>query len=494
MIPTGTPKCRAFGVPVQSRLNFLSMKVAIVSRTSWLCGALGVSVVLVLVGLIGWTTKSSSQEAVDSSKPLVQPGVQTETISPQAFLAGLPSGRKAADADKVLTNLSARLEKTPSDSVLWAALGDALMQKARETADSAYYTHAERAYRVSLSHSPNDKDGLIGMAWVAGSRHQFESSIDWAEQAIAKRPDDPNPYGLIGDAEMEIGNYDTAGIRYQKMLDIRPDQASYCRGAQWLFVTGDTKQALWLMRKAVEVGGRYTENTAWCIAQMALMHFNIGALLPAEQQVATALQKAPNNYHLLLLDGRIKTARGDNPGAIAALEKAFAVAPQHDVIVALEDRYRSMGQLEKAKEYEALVDVTHKLNQANGVLGDSQLARYWADHDKNLPQALELAEAEYRTRKNVVAVDTLAWCLHKNGRHQEAGQMIQLALKRKTPDAMILFHAGMIHAAVGKRADATQYLFQAVNTNPYFHPTFVKTATDTLAKLSDNAAVKVGAR
>ena len=65
-----------------------------------------------------------------------------------------------------------------------------------------------------------------------------------------------------------------------------------------------------------------------------------------------------------------------------------------------------MGQLEKAKEYEALVDVTHKLNQANGVLGDTQLARYWADHDKNLPQALELAEAEYRTRKNVVAVET----------------------------------------------------------------------------------------
>lgn len=258
MIPTDTPKCRAFGVPVQSRLNFLSIKVAIVSRASWLCGALGVSVVLVLVGLIGWTTRSSSQEAVDSSKPLVQPGVQPETISPQAFLAGLPIGRKAADADKVLANLSARLEKTPSDSALWAALGDALMQKARETADSAYYTHAERAYRVALSHSPHDKDGLIGMAWVAGSRHQFESSIEWAEQAIAKRPDDPNPYGLIGDAEMEIGNYDTAGIRYQKMLDIRPDQASYCRGAQWLFSTGDTKQALWLMRKAVEVGGLET--------------------------------------------------------------------------------------------------------------------------------------------------------------------------------------------------------------------------------------------
>ena len=72
--------------------------------------------------------------------------------------------------------------------------------------------------------------------------------------------------------------------------------------------------------------------------------------------------------------------------------------------------------------------------------------------------------------------------------------MVQIALKRKTPDAMILFHAGMIHAALGKRADATQYLFQAVNTNPYFHPTFVKTATDTLAKLSDNAAVKVGER
>lgn len=401
----------------------------------------------------------------------------------QAFLAALPAGRGPADADKVVARLSARLEASPDDAELWAGLGDALMQKARETADAGYYTHAERAYRTALGVAPALPDALVGMAWVAGGQHEFERSIEWATKAAAARPDDPNPHALLGDAKVEMGDYEAAGKHYQAMLDLRPDQASYCRGAQWLFATGDTRKALWLMRKAVESGGRYTENSAWCIAQMALMHFHTGALLPAEQQVTAALEKAPSNYHLLTVAGRLKTARGQHAAAIALYQKAAAVAPQHDTLVALADLYRLTGQPEKAAEQDALVEATHRLNKANGVRGDSQLARFWADRGRNLPEALSLAEEEYKTRKNVAVADALAWCLLKNGRAADADAIMSQALKHKTPDATLLYHTGMIRAALGRRGEAGKLLYQALSLNPHFHPVDAKTAAAKLAEV-----------
>jgi tetratricopeptide (TPR) repeat protein len=444
----------------------------------WWWAAAGVGLA-VAAGLAAWPARAPSS-ATD-------PEQAREAPDPQAFLAGLPAGRAGADADKVVAALSARLKASPSDARLWASLGDALMQKARETADAAYFAHAERAFQTALGQEPDLPDALVGLAWVAGGRHEFERSVEWAEKALAARPDDPNPHALIGDARMELGDYEAAGRHFQAMLDLRPDQASYCRGAQWLFATGDVRKALWLMRKAVEAGGRYTENTAWCIAQMALMHFHTGALLPAEQQVNTALKKAPDNHHLLAVAGRLKAARGEYGAAIELYRKAAAAAPQHDTLVALADLYRLTGEPGKAAEQESLVEATHKLNKANGVRGDAQLARFWADRGRNLPEALALAEEEYRARKNVAVADALAWCLFKSGRPADADAVMRKALKHKTPDPSLLYHAGAIQAALGRRADAARLLYQALSLNSRFHPVDANAASALLAEVGGDA-------
>ena len=89
----------------------------------------------------------------------------------------------------------------------------------------------------------------------------------------------------------------------------------------------------------------------------------------------------------------------------------------------------------------------------------------------------------FRTLKNVHAADTLAWCSYKAGRYEDARKAIRKALARRTPDAEILFHAGMIHAKLGDRAAAQKYLYQALSLNPHFHPSHAATASATLAQL-----------
>ena len=326
-------------------------------------------------------------------------------------------------------------------------------------------------------------DALTGLAWIDSGRHEFEKSIDWAHKALAVDPNSNDAYGLIGDAQVEIGDYDAAFTAYQQMLDIRPDIASYSRGAHLLWLSNDKRKATWLMYKAVRTGAPYAENTAWCQTQLALILFNSGGLLPAEQTLQSILKGTPNNYRALALMGRVKAAKKDYKAAIDCYQKSIAVVPQVDSLAALGDLFVLTGRKEEAEKQFALVDTIDKLNKANGVKGGWQRALFLADHDRELPEALQEAQDEYATRKNVYAADTLAWCLFKSGRTQEAAAMIQKALKYNTPEALFSFHAGMIYAKLKDRRTASLCLGRALSMNGSFHPIYVQVAADTLKQL-----------
>jgi len=377
--------------------------------------------------------------------------------------------RHALTTDEEVAKAEAAAKEKPGDAA-WTRLGDAFMQKGRETADVTYYGRAEAAYRKALASNAKSIGALVGMAWVEGGRHEFERSIEWAKKALAIDPDRTDAYGLLGDAAVEMGDYDGAFRQYQKMLDLRPDISSYSRGGHLLFLTGDLRKATLLMTKAIGSGGPYAENTAWCRAQWALMQFSEGSYLSASQILAEGLAATPVNYHLLAAMGKVKAAMKDYDAAIDYYRKAEAIVPQHEVVVALGDLYTLQGKTKEAAQQYALVDVIHQLNRANGVIGDMQMAQFFADHDRNLDEAVRMAEAEYAMRPNVYVADTLAWCYYKTGRIDDAKKMIAKALSQGTPEAIFRYHQGAILAKAGETPQAKTALYQALSISPNFHP------------------------
>lgn len=87
-----------------------------------------------------------------------------------------------------------------------------------------------------------------------------------------------------------------------------------------------------------------------------------------------------------------------------------------------------------------------------------------------------MAQEEYKTRKNVYAADTLAWCYYKNGQLNEARKYISTALRHKTPEALFYFHKGMIYAKAGDQRVARNALYQALSISPDFDPVQAKIA------------------
>jgi Tfp pilus assembly protein PilF len=71
---------------------------------------------------------------------------------------------------------------------------------------------------------------------------------------------------------------------------------------------------------------------------------------------------------------------------------------------------------------------------------------------------------------------------------------IEKAMRMGTKDALLEYHAGMIYAAVGDKAQAAAHLKRALEINPHFHVIFAKQAQETLAALEQPKSAATVAR
>ena len=107
----------------------------------------------------------------------------------------------------------------------------------------------------------------------------------------------------------------------------------------------------------------------------------------------------------------------------------------------------------------------------------------WADHGTKLDEALDISKYEYAERKDIYTADILAWVLYKTGNPAEAKIAIADAMKLKTKDARILYHAGMIEKELGNRKEASRLLSAALKLNPAFDLIQADAARQALSEL-----------
>ena len=252
----------------------------------------------------------------------------------------------------------------------------------------------------------------------------------------------------MGDALIEIGDYDAAADAYQKMVRLRPDLASYNRAAHYRFLSGDVPGAIEIMRSAIEAGSSSPENIAWCMVDLGGIYFKTGQLTLAKQSFTDALRTFRNYHPAYAGIGMVLVETGDLRGAIESYRRAQEITPLPDYAAALYDLYKKSGQTAKAVKQMEMLEVIDKLGRANGEKANRNLVFAFADHDIKLDRALELAQGELEFRRDIYTYDALAWALYKNHRYAEAQQYMQKALKLKTPEPTFRIHAEAIAQAL----------------------------------------------
>jgi Flp pilus assembly protein TadD len=80
------------------------------------------------------------------------------------------------------------------------------------------------------------------------------------------------------------------------------------------------------------------------------------------------------------------------------------------------------------------------------------------------------------------------WALLKNGEAAAAKKCMERAMKESTPDAEMLYHAGMVAAATGDATGARKLLSRALSLNPGFSVLGAAVAAKTLEEMAGKVA------
>jgi tetratricopeptide (TPR) repeat protein len=406
-----------------------------------------------------------------------------------------PPASAETPADRSIRRYQRLLGRKPADADLLYRLGDAYIQKSRETGDPGYLDRAEQALRASLRIAPGRSGALRHLAYVLYQRHEFAEAATQAQRAVALDPADSHAWGVLGDARLEVGMYEEAETAYRRMLEAGGDLYSHARAAALRTVRGDPRGAIALLEQAIALGrahGRPAESIAWTEWQLGAERFALGDLGGAERAYRDALATYPGYHRALAGLAQVRAAQGRDPEAVALYRQAIAVIPQPDYVAALGDVYARLGRADAARQQYDLVEYIGRLSALNRVLYSRELATFYLDHDRKVDAALALARRELEVRRDLYAHDLLAWALYRNGEFREARAAMQEALRHGTVDARLFYHAGLIERALGQDAEARDYLRRALETNPHFHLLHAAEARRILAELDGQPVAAAG--
>jgi tetratricopeptide (TPR) repeat protein len=347
----------------------------------------------------------------------------------------------------------------------WIGLGRLWVRKAREAADPGFYLYAKACADVSFEIEPGNLPGENLAALVHLNDHKFYDALDVADRVLARYPEDLMALGTRSDALLELGRYEESVQAAQKMVDLKPNLPSYSRAAYLCWLSGDAKAAEDIAWKAIDSGRdlRDPEPIAWTIVQAAMMFWNEGAYAGANAGFEKALEASKDYPSALVGKGRyLLLVANDAKAAALVLEKAYRLSPLVETAWLLGDAREAAGDVAGAADAYAQV-VKH------GRLSDHRtLAQFYATKNRDVEEAVKLAEEELRVRGGPYTDDALAWALYRAGKLPEARAASDKALRLGTKDSALLYHGGAIRIAAGEVEAGQKMIRRALDHNPRF--------------------------
>ena len=390
--------------------------------------------------------------------------------------------------------LEDRIKDDPDDIVALNKLSGYYLQLHRETEDVKYLRLALRLGQSSLRVLPADQNlgGLRALAHAEYETHDFRSARDHAKELTEYEPRRGLGFQLLGDASLELGDYEAAAAAYKQMDQLDPGTVpTESRLARLALLLGDhaTAQRRYSSALAQAKSSPFpsAETIAWCHWQLGEVSLATGDYQSAEGHYRDALRRFSGVPPRRNFTGPATRGQGDLAGAIATFEELVQKYSDPIDVAVLGDLYKLSGRQRDAEEQYSAVERLSQQSPLHSALYNRHLALFLADHDLKADQAYALARKEYETRRDVYGADALAWAALKAGKLDEAQAAMKDALRLGTEDARLFYHAGMIARAAGDRTTATDFLRRAIKLNPHFDPWQSKVAREALAEASGTA-------
>lgn len=266
---------------------------------------------------------------------------QPYTAAPPIGTPGAPTTSRE-DLDRRVADMERRLASHPEDSGAALLLADALLRQTRVTGNAGLTGRAEQLLMRVLHDDPGSYDAsrLLGTLYL--TQHRFQEAIHVGERNRDVRPYDPVNYGVIGDANIELGNYDQAFIAFDRMMALRPGAPSYARVAYARELQGDLAGAIEVMKLAAgATSPTDPEALAWAHAQVGDLYLKLGKVREAKEEYAAASHAFPGHPFAVRGYANAIAAEGDLSGALNLLRRLAETSPTPELASRIGDLLRA---------------------------------------------------------------------------------------------------------------------------------------------------------
>jgi tetratricopeptide (TPR) repeat protein len=418
--------------------------------------------------------------------------VAPATAAQPAAQVPIPGGPPAivtqslAQIDRAVKVWSANIARDDKDFVSATYLADLYYSRARLTGNLDDYSRAKQAVDLAIAAYPGGVGAQILRAQLLFATHDFANALSSAQAIFAANPDQVAALATVGDAQLELGQYDAAARSFNELARRAPGPAVTARLAHLAALRGQSAQADALAARAIrEAAAASTapSDRSWYEYLAGYLAFQFGELSSAERDFRAAVADWPGSYLALAALAKTRAAQGATGEAITLYQRAIAIVPQPEFLAGLGDLYALTGHAQDAAAQYATVRAIADLSKAEAQLYNRQLVLFDANHGTNLVEGVTLAARELAVRKDIYGYDAYAWALYASGRYADADRAMQSARAIGTVDPLLDYHQGMIDAALGRTDQARQLLNAALERNPGFDPLQAARARATLRAL-----------
>ncbi len=382
-----------------------------------------------------------------------------------ARLSGGAGRIGAGSIDETVAQLEARVEAFPNDDVSLATLGIAYVDQARITGDPTRYGLADEVLASSLEANGDDNYlAYAGLAAVAAARHDFPTAERHALSGLEINPANATLWGVLSDAQIQLGKYDEGFASVEKMGDLVPDIASITRAAYAAELTGDSDGARRLMQRALD--DAFTgDDRAFALFQIGELILGKGKPNEALPYFLDALEASPNDISALSGKAHALGQAGQVQTAASNYELLLERAPLADFMIEFGEFLEGLGNVDDANTWYDRARAQIATDRANGVRTDAGLIFFEADHG-DPDEALAMAEAAVADRPFFELHEAHAWALYQNDRFADAAAAIEEAAALGIQDPELHIRAALIQHALGDTEAAEIEVETALSINP----------------------------
>jgi tetratricopeptide (TPR) repeat protein len=350
--------------------------------------------------------------------------------------------------DKDIEFYSRRVEQDPASAGDRLTLAGLLFARSRGTGSTIDLDRAEALARASIAErTQRNYQAFELLASLLMAKHEFREARAVALRADALDPDTPSHLALLGEIELELGQYDAAAKHFEAVNYDGRNFTTGARMARWYEVTGHLGKARTFLEHAIVSVDRRDdlprEQVAWFYYRLGDLELRAGNVNAANVAFLAGLARHPDDVRVLGGLARAALIKGEWQKAIDYGERATAIQLDPATLGTVSRAYAALGDTAQAASYATAMSVS-ALKQP-GVIH-----RAWGlfllDHGAASDRAdvLRRARHELEIRKDVYGHDLMAWALYRNGQISEARKEMKLAMSQHTEDVMLAEHARAI--------------------------------------------------